>query len=767
MENHLQYNHPATCFEQALPLGNGSIGAMIYGDYRHERISLNHDTLWSGKPRRITRPAAHSAYVRSRQLVCQGRQAEAEAILERDFSADWSQSYLPLGNLYMSCSAQGEVRNYLRHLNLQTATVTVSYTQGNNRFEREYFVSHPDNCFVLHISSQRPADYIFSADSQLKNTVYASDGRLYLTGECPVSIAPAYARESVPTVYDGTGIHFAAIGTVKTNGHVHCSNDTLSVKNATELTLLLCIETSFAGFDMPPNKPYLLPCETQLQTVTAKPYSEIYNRHVADHCALYDRVQADFGSPSSQEMTDKRLLSESKNDDLGLIELLYNFGRYLIIASSRKGTQATNLQGIWNEQLFAPWSSNYTLNINTQMNYWPVLMNNLAGLDFPIIELTKKLSFTGADVAKHFYNASGYCAHHNTDLWGHASAVGMQSKGCTRYAFWNISAGWLCRHLWEHYEYTLDKSYLRDTAYPLMEGAAKFFLTLLEKDGDYYTLFPTTSPENSYMHPQYGRTALARNCAMTQAIIIDLFANLSHAADILNIQDDLTSQIRAIIPFLNNYRIGSEGQLLEFEEEFVEHDIHHRHLSHLYGLYPGESITLESTPELAQACRISLKRRGDESTGWGMGWRVCLWAKLKDGDHAFKLVQDQLRCIDPATNETSFNGGTYPNLLDAHPPFQIDGNFGVCAGITMFFLQCEDNKLRILPALPTKMRSGSIRGLKAKGNITVDITWRDGCLLHCTLTSAVDCAVTVAIPTGERTVHLKACVPQLLQPSDF
>lgn len=761
MENRLRYAQPATCFEQALPLGNGCLGAMVYGDCHRDRISLNHDTLWSGKPRRITKPNARDAYQASRQLLCQDRYAEAEALLEQDFSAPWSQSYLPLGSLYMTCSADGEIRDYARQLDLQNAAVTVRYAQGDNRFVRTYFVSHPDNCLVLHITSQQPADYAFSADSQLKSTVCAKENRLYLTGECPVSIAPEYARDSVPTVYDGTGIRFAAIGTVKTDGSIRCDGDTLSVTGATELTALLCIETSFAGFDAAPEKPYLAPCEDRLQKAAATPFAQLYDRHTADHRALYDRVQADFGFPACEKMTDQRLLAENKDDDLGLVELLYNFGRYLIIASSREGTQAANLQGIWNERLFAPWSSNYTLNINTEMNYWPVLMNNLAGLDLPIVELTKKLSVTGADVARHFYGAQGYCAHHNADLWGHASAVGMQSKGCLRYAFWNMSAGWLCRHVWEHYEYTLDAAYLRRTAYPLMKGAAEFFLSLLEEDGDHCTIFPTTSPENSYIHPRYGRTALARSCAMTQAILMDLFANLSRAADILHIEDDFTAKIRQITPLLNTYRIGSEGQLLEFDEEYEEYDIHHRHLSHLYGLYPGESITTEATPALAQACRVSMERRGDESTGWGMGWRVCLWAKLKDGDRALKLIKDQLRCIDPSNTKSSFKGGTYPNLLDAHPPFQIDGNFGVCAGITLLLLQCEDEKLRILPALPAKMRNGSVRGLKAKGDITVDIAWQDGKLLHYTLISPVDCTVTVATPEKEHTVCLKAGVSRV------
>ncbi len=759
MENTLRYAQPATCFEEALPLGNGHIGAMVYGGWGTDRISLNHDTLWSGKPRRISRPDAPDAYQKSRQLLREDRYAEAEALLERDFTADWSQAYLPLGNLYIECSHTGPLEDYSRRLELDTAVAAVGYTQGGVRFERTCFISYPDNCLVLHITSDKAADYIFRADSQLKSAVTVWENRLYLTGECPSCVPPVYARKDLPVVYDGEGIKFAAIGAVHTDGTVSTDRDSLTVGGATELTFVLCIETSFAGFDALPTKPCYYPCEARLLAIETKSYSALYNRHTQDHLALYGRVQADFGFPSSLRMTDERLKAENKEEDLGLVELLYNYGRYLIIAASREGTQATNLQGIWNEQFFAPWSSNYTLNINTQMNYWPVLMNNLAGLDLPVIDLTQKLRSTGTAAAADFYGARGWCAHHNADLWGHAVPVGMQGKGCLRYAFWNMSPGWLCRHGWEHYEYTLDTEYLRQTAYPLMKEAAQFYLDILVEENGHHIITPTTSPENSFLHPRDGRIGLARSSTMTQAILMDLFTNLSRAAEVLGVDDPLIDKVRRILPTLNTYAIGSEGQLLEFDPEYPEHDIHHRHLSHLYGLYPGESITTAGTPALAQACRISMERRGDISTGWAMGWRVCLWAKLKDGDRALKLVKDQLRCMDPANQDCSFSGGTYPNLLDAHPPFQIDGNFGVCAGITLLFLQCEDERLRILPALPRQFRNGYIRGLKAKGDITVDITWQDGRLKQYQLTASRDCTVTVATPDGEHTLRLQAGCP--------
>lgn len=758
MEHKLIYSSEASHFEQALPLGNGSLGATVYGKCTKERISLNHDTLWSGKPRLVKNDRAKDAFWTSRKLVSENKLVEASELIEQDFNSIWSASYLPLGNLYVDCP-EGEVSGYYRELDLQRGVVLVRYTQGGIHFEREYFVSHPDSCFVMHIKSDRPASYTFSTYSQLKSASTAAEGTLCLTGECPSAISPSYAKKSVPTAYDGDGIKFAAIARIITDGSSDFDENVVTVSNATVTTLVLCVKTSYIDFDILPTKSYYYPCLEAVRTAAEKPYAALLADHIADHSALYQRVELDLGFETPNLTTDKRI--KGSDSDLGMVELLYNFGRYLVIAGSREGSQATNLQGIWNEHLYAPWSSNYTVNINTEMNYWPVLMNNLAGLDLPICDAVRKISVTGAYAAKEFYGTSGYCSHHNVDLWGHATPVGNHGRDTLGYAFWNMSSGWLCRHLWEHYEYTLDKDFLGNTAYPLLNGAAEFYLDLLVKDGDHYILTPTTSPENSYIHPVAGRTSLAKSCTMTQAILIDLFTNISKAADVLGLDDDFVKKVRQILPHLNTYGIGSEGQLLEYDEDYAEHDPLHRHTSHLYGLYPGESITTESTPELAQACRVTLDRRGDISTGWATGWRVCLWAKLKDGDRALQLVKNQLTFFDPTAEMNYRSGGTYPNLFDAHPPFQIDGNYGVCAGITMMLLQCEDEKIRLLPALPSTFQNGSVKGLKAKGDITVDIAWQDGILKNFSLLSPVDCTVTVATPSGDRTVTLRAGVREV------
>ena len=757
MEHKLIYSSEANCFEEALPLGNGTLGATVYGKCEKERISLNHDTLWSGKPRLIKNEGAKEAYEQCRRLVLENKMAEAAAVIDRDFTATWSASYMPMGNLYIEFPG-GAVTDYYRELDLQRGVVLVRYCQDGVNFEREYFVSHPDNCFVLRIKSDKPVNYSFSADSLLKSATTADEHMLYLTGECPTAISPHYAMKTVPTAYDGDGIKFAAIARILTNGKRDFDETAVTVTGATETTLILCAETSYLDFDKLPVKPYYYPCRQAVNDLAEKTYEALLRDHIADHAALYQRVELDLGFETPDLPTNQRI--KGADSDLGMVELLYNFGRYLVIAASRQGSQATNLQGIWNESLFAPWSSNYTVNINTEMNYWPVLMNNLAGLDLPVCDLVRKISVTGANAAQNFYGASGFCSHHNVDLWGHATPVGNGGKGNHGYAFWNMSSGWLCRHLWEHYEYTLDKAFLRHTAYPLMKGAAEFYLDILVRDGDRYLLSPTTSPENSYIHPTAGRASVAKHCAMSQAILMDLFGNLSKAAEVLGIDDGFIMQIRQILPHLNTYQIGSQGQLLEYDADYEEADPLHRHTSHLYGLYPGESITTESTPDLAQACRVTLNRRGDISTGWATGWRVCLWSKLKDGDRALRVIRSQLTPIDPLAEMNYASGGTYPNLFDAHPPFQIDGNFGVCAGITLMLLQCEDDKIRILPALPTEFKTGSVKGLKAKGDITVDITWQDGKLLQYSLTSPVDCSVTVSTAAGEQTVTLRGGIPE-------
>lgn len=750
MENQIYYTAPANRFSEALPLGNGKLGAMVYGGTDKERISLNHDTLWSGKPRHITRPNAKAAYEAARQLVKEGKLGEATSLLEREFTADFGQSYLPLGSLCLELPT-GAATDYCRRLNLENATAEVSYLQNGIRFSRVCFVSHPDGGLVLRLTADRPFACKITADSPLQSATTAHQSRLYLSGQAPSDISPVYAKGLTPTVYNGEGIRFLAVAGVRANGRTVTEDSAVRVEDATEILITLCAKTSYAGFDQLPNKPYYLPCEQAERALEEKDYDGLLARHISDHQALYNRVRLDLKQPTVALPTNERLQQLSESNDLGMAELTFNYGRYLAIASSRPESEATNLQGIWNEEIFPAWSSNYTVNINTQMNYWHVLPCDLAELQHPLVDLIRKISVTGTAVARDYYGAEGYCAHHNVDLWGLASPVGARRRGCLQYAFWNLSAGWLCRHLWEYYEYTLDIEFLRNTAYPLMRDAAKFYLSLLQWDGEHYLLTPSTSPENPFYLDNGDRCAVARYTTMSQTVVAELFGNLSRSAELLGIDNDFIREIREKLPHLLIFKLGSKEQLLEFDSEKQLLDVHHRHLSHLYGLYPGEQITLESTPALADACRASLEMRGDAGPGWSVAWKSCLWAKLKDGDRALRvLLREFLR---PA-NEESRVSGFYPNLFSAYPPFQIDGNFGFCAGILQMLLQCEDGKLRLLPALPKVFENGSVEGLKAKGNVRVDMAWESGKLTFCRLQSPVEQDVTVAAAYGVQTVHL-------------
>ena len=756
MENKLQYATPARYFEEALPLGNGTLGATVYGGCERERISLNHDTLWSGKPYQKTRRNAEAAYREAQRLALAGKLPEAEKLLEKEFTSDFGQSYLPAGNLWIDTAHDAPVKDYARELDMENGVARVSYTADNVRFEREYFVSHPDRCICVRLRADKPTELTVWAESPLKSEVRASGSRLCLTGECPVSIAPSYARDVCPTVYNGEGIKLTAITDVRADGAISAENGKIRVTGATETVLTVCIATSFLSFDVMPTGDSLGACERQTEAVRGKSYESLFSAHTADFSRYYNRVKLDLGFETPALTTDARVKAVEKSADLGLAELLFNFGRYLIISSSREGSQAANLQGIWNEEMFAPWSSNYTVNINAEMNYWPVLTCNLVGFDMPIVDLTKKISVTGARTAKDFYGAKGYCAHHNIDLWGLSTPVGAQRNGCICYAFWNVSAGWLCRHVWEHYEYTLDREYLEKTAYPLMRGAAEFFLSTLVPYEGKYIMCPATSPENTFYFADGVKIALALYTAMSQAIVADLFENVSRAADVLEIEDAFVREIREKLPLLMPHGINENGSLTEFDADRPETDEKHCHTSHLYGLYPGESITVEKTPALAEACRQTLLRRGDVSTGWSMGWRVNLWAKLGDGNHALELVKRQLTYVDPRERRTWKGGGTYPNLFDAHPPFQIDGNFGVCAGIAQMLLQSENGKIKILPALPDAFAEGSVSGLLAKGGVTVGIEWKDGKPTRCTLSSGVSQSVTLVTAYGEKKIHLAA-----------